>query len=198
MFVSRKIIGVLFFVLFGEYFFANDLNIIAINSELTKDTIHLELLIQNKSENDLYIVSPEIYKCYENVANQNLYIQTFSEKSLNGDFSLDISGIPIDNCDNQYIYNNINKLEKDDYIVLFFDIFINELLIRNEMKLKSLYDYNNIILKVLYSKNAEFQTVNENKIQEFDINLKRSIYKTFNIYDYIDKWDTSVIFLRRK
>jgi len=175
--------------------FAKDLEIVAMNYNCSQSELKCELLIQNKSSKMLYVMSPENSSFNENQNSKNLMIKTFSEKNLKGDFSFNnAGGFPVDFLGESYSYSFFTDVKSNDFVVLFFDFKQTEFPFKGS-SIRNFSDYDIIKIQCLYSEKAEPTIGDEIFINEFALDLKTNSVKEFNIYDYVDKWDDSIIFL---
>ncbi len=174
---------------------ANDLEVLALNYNCSENELKCELLIQNKSPKMLYVMSPENFSFNENQTSNVLIIKTFSEKNLNGDFSINLNTdeIPMDNPNVTY-YSFFTGIKSNDFIVLFFDFKLTEFPFCDS-SIRSFSDYDIVKIQSLYSENPEPNTDDKICISEFTIDLKTNLVKSFNVYDYVDKCDNSVVFI---
>lgn len=175
--------------------FAKDLEIVAMNYNCSQSELKCELLIQNKSSKMLYVMSPENSSFNENQNSKNLIIKTFSEKNLKGDFSLNnAGGFPVDFLGESYSYSFFTDVKSNDFVVLFFDFKLTEFPFKGS-SIRNFSDYDIIKIQCLYSEKPEPTIGDEIFISEFALDLKTNSVKAFDIYDYVDKWDDSIIFL---
>ena len=175
--------------------FAKDLEIVAMNYNCSQSELKCELLIQNKSSKMLYVMSPENSSFNENQNSKNLIIKTFSEKNLKGDFSLNnAGGFPVDFLGESYSYSFFTDVKSNDFVVLFFDFKLTGFPFKGS-NIRNFSDYDIIKIQCLYSEKPEPTIGDEIFISEFALDLKTNSVKAFDIYDYVDKWDDSIIFL---
>lgn len=175
--------------------FAKDLEIVAMNYNCSQSELKCELLIQNKSSKMLYVMSPENSSFNENQNSKNLIIKTFSEKNLKGDFSLNnAGGFPVDFLGESYSYSFFTDVKSNDFVVLFFDFKLTGFPFKGS-NIRNFSDYDIIKIQCLYSEKSEPTIGDDIFISEFALDLKTNSVKAFDIYDYVDKWDDSIIFL---
>lgn len=175
--------------------FTKDLEIVAMNYNCSQNELKCELLIQNKSSKMLYVMSPENSSFNENQNSKNLMIKTFSAKNLKGDFSLNnAGGFPVDFLGESYSYSFFTDVKSNDFVVLFFDFKLTEFPFKGS-NIRNFSDYDIIKIQCLYSEKSEPTIGEDIFISEFALDLKTNSVKAFDIYDYVDKWDDSIIFL---
>lgn len=175
--------------------FAKDLEIVAMNYNCSQSELKCELLIQNKSSKMFYVMSPENSSFNENQNSKNLMIKTFSAKNLKGDFSLNnAGGFPVDFLGESYSYSFFTDVKSNDFVVLFFDFKLTGFPFKGS-NIRNFSDYDIIKIQCLYSEKPEPTIGDEIFISEFALDLKTNSVKAFDIYDYVDKWDDSIIFL---
>ena len=65
----------------------------------------------------------------------------------------------------------------------------------NSSNIRSFSDYAIIKIQSLYSEKPEPDINDKICICEFTVDLKTNSVKSFNVYDYVDKWDNSMLFI---
>jgi len=173
----------------------NDLEVVAMNYKCSESELKCELLIQNKSSRMLYVMSPENSSFCENQNTKTLIIKTFSAKNLKGDFSFNnTKGFPVDFLNELDFYSFFTDVKNNDFVVLFFDFKLTEFPF-NSSNIRSFSDYAIIKIQSLYSEKPEPDINDKICICEFTVDLKTNSVKSFNVYDYVDKWDNSMLFI---
>lgn len=175
--------------------YSKDLDVIAINYSLSSDKITCQLLVKNISNNSLYILSPDSYS-YQKLDNYKiLKIQSFSDEQLRGNFSFNEDNLNHDNPEIDYTYSFYSEVKKNQKLVIFFDIELCNLPF-NDSRIINFLDYKKIKIQYLYS-HCPFEEQNSSFfVSEVPIISKIKEKKEFNIFEYIENWDDSVIFIK--
>ncbi len=191
------IIAILISVIHICKLYAGDLEIIATNYKLSSSRLTCEVLIKNTTHRSLYVITPnDIPYIITSEDDNYLTIKTFSQKNLDGDFSLNCDNIKLDNPNTDYNYAFYSEVKTNENLVLFFDIeLLNSVCIDSEVN--SLYNYDFITIQYLYS-NTFIDNHFPLFINDFTIDCKVKEKISFNILDYIRNWDSSVIYIETK
>ena len=162
---------VLITCIFISPIYSKDIDVIAINYTLSSEKITCQLLIKNISNNSLYILSPENYSYQELNNHKILTIKSFSDKQKRGNFSFNEDNLNQDNPEIDYTYSFYSEVKRNQNLVLFFDIGLNNFSF-NSSNIKTFLNYERVKIQYLYS-NSPFEKQHSSFfVGEISINSK--------------------------
>ena len=124
--IRNKFFLIILIVLYFIYpVYSKDIEVVSINYNLSSEKISCQLLVKNTSDNTLYLINPENYSCQELNNHKDLTIKSFSEKQLRAEFSFNEDNLNYDNPETDYTYSFYSEVKRNDILVLFFDIELN-------------------------------------------------------------------------
>lgn len=194
--IKYLFISVIVFLIQIYEMYGDDLIIESINYKLLSSNLTCQILLKNINENNLYIISPDDVSFSISKNDKHLIIKTFPLKEIDGRATINKKNIIQDNPNTDYVYSFYSEVKCNEELVLFFDLDFS-IFLMDDTEIKSLYDYNFITIQFIYSNSL----INDNPqifIQDFTITTNIKEKKDFNIFDYKEYWDDSMLFIGKE